>query len=175
MRKIRKAAGFSLYILVILLAALIIKVLCFQRTVVSGASMETTLHDGDSLLVDKISYRFKDPERFDIVVFPAPENNGEFFVKRLIGLPGETVEIREGVLMINSHVLPYKYNRDTIMDAGYASTEVILNDHEYFVLGDNVNDSVDSRSVLVGNIDRSNIIGKVFFRLSPIDSFGVVK
>ena len=174
-KKIRKIAGYSLYILIILLLTLIIKGVAFQRTVVRGDSMEHTLSDGDSLLVDKLSYRFKEPERFDIIVFPYSVSDRVYYVKRIIALPGETVEIREGVIMVNSHVLPYKYNRDVISDPGLASTEITLNDHEYFVMGDNVNDSVDSRSYGVGNIDRSMIIGKVFLRVRPFKKFGVIE
>lgn len=175
MRTAKKVVGYSIYILIILVLALAVKILVFQRTVVEGASMEGTLHDGDSLLVEKLSYRFSDPERFDIVVFPYSGEKGVYFVKRIIGLPGETVEIREGVLLIDSKVLPYRYNRDRIMNAGLVSTEITLHDNEYFVMGDNVNDSVDSRSPEVGNIDRDFIIGKVFLRVSPFDRFGLVK
>ncbi|MBQ9551101.1 MAG: signal peptidase I [Lachnospiraceae bacterium] len=175
MKKIKKIAGYSIYILIILLLTLIVKAVGFQRTVVSGASMESTLSDGDSLLVDKLSYRFSDPERFDIIVFPYSASDRVYYVKRIIALPGETVEIRDGVILVDGHVLPYKYNRDPINDAGVASTELTLNSHEYFCMGDNVNDSVDSRSYDVGNIDRSMIIGKVFLRLRPFNKFGVIK
>ncbi|MBQ6967621.1 MAG: signal peptidase I [Lachnospiraceae bacterium] len=175
MRTAKKVVGYSIYILIILALALAVKILVFQRTVVEGGSMESTLQDGDSLLVEKLSYRFSDPERFDIVVFPYTGEKGVYFVKRIIGLPGETVEIREGVLLIDSKVLPYRYNRDKIMNAGLVSTEITLHENEYFVMGDNVNDSVDSRSPEVGNIDRDLIIGKVFLRVSPFDRFGLVK
>ena len=175
MNKFKKIAGYSLYILIILLLTLIVKAAVFQRTVVSGDSMKPALSDGDSLLVDKISYRFSEPSRFDIIVFPYLASERVYYVKRIIALPGETVEIREGVILVNGHVLPYKYNRDAILDPGLASTEISLNDHEYFVMGDNVNDSVDSRSYDVGNIDRSMVIGKVFLRVRPFDKFGVVK
>lgn len=175
MRKIKKVFGFSIYILIILLLTLIIKAVGFQRTIVSGDSMESTLSDGDSLLVEKISYRFSDPKRFDIIVFPYSVPEKVYYVKRVIGLPGETVEIREGVLLIDSHVLPYRYNRDFIIDPGLASTEITLGENEYFVMGDNVNESVDSRSPDVGNIEREKIIGRVFLRIRPFDSFGTVK
>jgi len=175
MKKIRKIAGYSLYILIILLITLIVKGVGFQKTVVSGESMYPALNDGDSLLVDKLSYRFTDPERFEVIVFPYSVNEGIFYVKRIIGLPGETVEIREGVILVDGHVLPYKYNRDPIADGGLASGGITLGEHEYFVMGDNVNDSVDSRSYDVGNIDRGQIIGKVFLRIAPLRDFGTVK
>lgn len=175
MKKVKKIAGYSIYILIILLLTLIVKGIGFQKTIVSGESMYPALNDGDSLLVDKLSYRFSDPERYDIIVFPYSVNEKIFYVKRIIGLPGETVEIREGVILIDGHVLPYKYNRDQIMDAGLANGGIALGEHEYFVMGDNVNDSVDSRSYDVGNIDRGQIIGKVFLRIAPLKDFGTVK
>ena len=175
MKKIRKIAGYSLYILIILLLTLIVKRVGFQRTVVSGESMYPALNDGDSLLVDKLSYRFKDPERFDIIVFPFSSNDRIYYVKRIIGLPGERVEIREGVILIDGHVLPYKYNRDIIADPGLAAGEITLGSEEYFCMGDNVNDSVDSRSYEVGNIEKGRIIGKVFLRVRPFNKFGIIK
>ncbi len=175
MKRIREIAGFSIYILIILLLTLIIRTVAFQRTVVSGDSMYPALNDGDSLMVNKLSYRVKDPERFDIIVFPYSATQKIYYVKRIIGLPGETVEIREGVILINGHVLPYKYNRDPINNPGLASTEIKLGEHDYFLLGDNVESSVDSRSSEVGNIHRDQIIGKVFLRVSPFKDFGFIK
>lgn len=174
MKKVRKIAGFSLYILIILLLTLFVRSAAFQRTVVSGDSMYPALNDGDSLMVNKLTYRFKDPERFDIIVFPYSVKDRVYYVKRIIGLPGETVEIREGVILVNGTVLPYKYNRSPIENPGLASTEISLRENEYFLLGDNVGSSVDSRSPEVGNIDRSQIIGKVFLRVRPLKDFGFI-
>ena len=175
MRTAKKVVGYSIYILIILALALAVKILVFQRTVVEGGSMESTLQDGDSLLVEKLSYRFSDPERFDIVVFPYTGEKGVYFVKRIIGLPGETVEIREGVLLIDSKVLPYRYNRDKIMNAGLVSTEITLHENEYFVMGDNRNHSMDSRDISVGNIHKKDILGKAFVRIYPFSKFGGVE
>ncbi len=175
MKKVKKVAGFSLYILIILLLALIIRGLAFQRTVVSGDSMYPSLNDGDSLIVNKLAYRFKEPKRYDVIVFPYSATKRIYYVKRIIGLPGETVEIREGVILIDGVVLPYKYNRDPIENPGTAATEIKLGEREFFVLGDNVGSSIDSRSPDVGNVYRDQIIGKVFLRIRPVKDFGVIE
>ncbi|MCR5670808.1 MAG: signal peptidase I [Butyrivibrio sp.] len=144
-----------------------------QRTEVSGQSMEPTLHDKDSLLVDKISYRFSDPKRFDVVIFPYQYGDGQYFIKRLIGLPGERVRIDEdGHIFINGELLDENYGAEIILDPGRAATEITLGDDEFFVLGDNRNHSMDSRDVSVGNVHRSVIMGKAFVRIFPFSAFG---
>ena len=144
-----------------------------QRTVVSGESMMYTLQDEDSLLVDKISYRFSDPERFDIVIFPYPSDPEECFIKRIIGLPGETIQIDdEGKIWIDGEILEENYGAEVIWDAGLASEPITLGDDEYFVMGDNRNHSMDSRDPSVGNIKRDDFIGKAFIRIYPFETFG---
>ncbi len=144
-----------------------------QRTVVSGESMMYTLQDEDSLLVDKISYRFSDPERFDIVIFPYPSDPEECFIKRIIGLPGETIQIDEfGNIWIDGEILEENYGAEVIWDAGVASDPITLGDDEYFVMGDNRNHSMDSRDPSVGNIKREDFIGKAFIRIYPFETFG---
>jgi signal peptidase I len=144
-----------------------------QRTVVSGESMMYTLQDEDSLLVDKISYRFSDPERFDIVIFPYPSDPEECFIKRIIGLPGETIQIDDdGKIWIDGEILEENYGAEVIWDAGLASEPITLGDDEYFVMGDNRNHSMDSRDPSVGNIKRDDFIGKAFIRIYPFETFG---
>ena len=117
-----------------------------QRTVVSGSSMEDTLSDGDNLIVDKINYRFHDPERFDVVVFPYQYEEDTYYIKRIIGLPGEVVRIdTDGVIYINDEPLAETYGTETILNSGLAANEILLGPDEYFVLGDNRNNSTDSR------------------------------
>ncbi len=146
-----------------------------QRTEVSGQSMEPTLHDGDSLLVDKLSYRFSDPKRFDIVIFPYAGDPESCFIKRIIGLPGETVQIDlKGNIYIDGELLEEHYGAEVIEDPGRAIEPVELGEDEYFVLGDNRNYSFDSREEAVGNINRKDIIGKTTFRVFPFDSFGKI-
>lgn len=146
-----------------------------QRTVVSGSSMEDTLSDGDNLIVDKISYRFHDPERFDVIVFPYKFEEDTYYIKRIIGLPGEVVKIDSaGTIYINGEPLPENYGTEVILNAGLADTEILLGADEYFVLGDNRNNSTDSRFESVGNIDGDDIVGKAWLRVYPFNEFGLV-
>ncbi|MBQ2578860.1 MAG: signal peptidase I [Lachnospiraceae bacterium] len=146
-----------------------------QRTVVSGSSMENTLSNGDNLIIDKISYRFRDPERFEVVVFPYKLDEKTFFIKRVIGLPGETVYIdAKGTIYINGEKLEESYGREVIANPGLASSEITLAEDEYFVLGDNRNNSEDSRFDDVGNIKRSDLIGRAWVRIYPFSEMGAV-
>ena len=174
-KKLKDILSNSLFFLfVVLLSFLIIKFVG-QRTVVIGPSMMPTLQDGNNLVVDKISYRFKEPERFDIVIFPFRNNSGNTYIKRIIGLPGETVRIdKEGVIYINDEVLDESYGREIIQNPGNALEGVTLKSNEYYVLGDNRNDSEDSR-FSVGVVYRYEIIGKAVFRMWPFAEIGPVK
>ena len=165
-----------LYILVVLLGTYLLITFVGQRTSVSGSSMEPTLSNNDQLILDKISYRFSEPQRFDIIVFPFQYAEKTFYVKRIIGLPGETVQIDlQGNIYINGQILNEDYGKETINFAGLAVEPITLGDDEYFVMGDNRNNSSDSRDPSVGNIRRSNIIGKAWVRILPLNKFGVLK
>ena len=165
-----------LYILVVLLGTYLLITFVGQRTSVSGSSMEPTLSNNDQLILDKISYRFSEPQRFDIIVFPFQYAENTFYVKRIIGLPGETVQIDlQGNIYINGQILNEDYGKETINFAGLAVEPITLGDDEYFVMGDNRNNSSDSRDPSVGNIRRSNIIGKAWVRIWPLNNFGVLK
>jgi signal peptidase I len=138
--------------------------------------MEPTLSDGDNLIVDKLSYRFHDPQRFDIIVFPYQYGANTYYIKRIIGLPGETVQIDEqGNIYIDGEKLEESYGKEVIQDPGIAAQEIHLADDEYFVMGDNRNDSADSRFVTVGNIKKDAIIGKAWVRIYPFQSIGFLK
>ena len=144
-----------------------------QRTQIEGSSMQTTLSDGDQVLVDKLTYRFQQPKRYDVIAFPYRYEQDTFYVKRIIGLPGEKIRIdAQGTIFINEEALEEDYGTETITQPGYAFTPKILDEDEYFVLGDNRNDSVDSRYASVGYVRREEIIGKVFFRIYPFASIG---
>ncbi len=173
---LREFLGTSIYILSVLLIAYLVVHYVGQRTEVIGESMEFTLMDGDNLLVDKLSYRFHDPERFDIVVFPYRNDPSTYYIKRVIGLPGETVQINEkGEIFINGEKLEEYYGREVIKDPHRASEPILLADDEFFVLGDNRNNSKDSRWEDVGNIKKSELTGKVFVRIYPFREFGRVR
>ena len=101
--------------------------------------MEATLHDGDNLIVDKLSYRFRDPKRFEIIVFPYRYKENTYYIKRIIGLPGETVQVKDGYVYIDGEKLDENYGLEVMEDAGIAAEPIELGEDEYFVLGDNRN------------------------------------
>lgn len=166
----------SIYLLVVLCAAYLIITYVGQRTQVSGSSMETTLSDGDNLLVDKITYRFSEPKRFDIIVFPFQYDTDTYYIKRIIGMPSETVQIDyDGNIYINGSLMEESYGREVIQNPGRAAEPITLGEDEYFVMGDNRNNSSDSRDPSVGNIHRKDIIGRAWVRIWPFSKFGVLK
>lgn len=177
MKKVLKEVlSTSIYILFVLCAVYLVIHFVGQRTQVLGSSMEPKLSSKDNLIVDKISYRFHDPERFDIIVFPFRYEDNTYYIKRIIGLPGETVRIdEEGNILINGEVLSENYGKEVIESPGRAYEEIELGDDEYFVMGDNRNNSTDSRDPSVGNIRREEIIGRAWLRIWPLDKFGLIR
>lgn len=168
----------AVYLGIVALLTFLIITFVGQRTQVSGDSMNPMLHNGDSLIVDKISYRFHDPERFDIIVFPYEYKEKTYFIKRIIGLPGETVQIeKDGTILINGEELEESYGLEVIdeYNRGLAEDEIQLGEDEYFVMGDNRNNSEDSRFSDVANIKRDRIIGRAWVRIWPLSDFGVLK
>lgn len=167
-----------LYLLAVLCLTGLVIHFVGQRTEVDGSSMEATLSDGDNLIVDKLSYRFRDPERFDIIVFPFRHKEDTYYIKRIIGLPGETVQIDEqGNIYIDGEKLEEGYGREIIKpeNVGIAAEPIVLGEDEYFVMGDNRNNSTDSRTEIVGNIHRDEIIGRAWVRIWPLPKIGVLK
>lgn len=167
--------SWLIYIVIVVILSLGIITFIGQRTKVSGHSMETTLSDGDNLIVDKISYRFRDPERFEIIVFPFRYEEHTYYIKRIIGLPGETVQVIDGYVYINGEVLDENYGLEVMDDPGIAAEPITLGEDEYFVLGDNRNHSSDSRDPSVGVLHRDDIMGRAWIRIWPFDKFGVIK
>ncbi|MCR5691987.1 MAG: signal peptidase I [Eubacterium sp.] len=146
-----------------------------HHTSVEGRSMESSLNNGDQLIVENVSYWFADPKRFDVVIFPYNHSQVNY-VKRVIGLPGETVQIDNGKVYIDSKVLETDtYCKEEIEDAGIAEEPIHLGEDEYFVLGDNRNGSTDSRSEDVGLITRDEIEGKAWLRFYPFSDFSIIK
>ena len=174
MKKVLKEIlSTSLYILFVLCAVYLVIHFVGQRTQVQGSSMEPKLSSEDNLIVDKISYRFHDPERFDIVVFPFRYEENTFYIKRVIGLPGETVRIDEkGNILINGEILEESYGKEVIQSPGRAYEDIVLADDEYFLMGDNRNNSTDSRDPSVGNVRRDEIVGRAWLRIWPLDQVG---
>lgn len=141
-----------------------------EKTEMIGLSMESTLSDGDEIIINKIAYRFHDPERFDVVVFKQSNREHSYYnVKRIIGLPGETIQIIDNVIYINGEAFEDDVIADSMNNAGLAAEEITLEENEYFVLGDNRNNSEDSRFANVGNIIRDEIVGKAWLKLNPFN------
>lgn len=134
--------------------------------------MEPALKDGDNLVVEKVSYLFGSPDRFDIIVFEQSENVN--YIKRVIGLPGESVRIAEGKIYINDKPIFDAYSNGSQMDSGLAENTVTLGSDEYFVLGDNRNGSEDSRNPNVGAVKSDQIVGKAWLRVTPLEMFGLL-
>ncbi len=212
--KISYAVEFVIYIALILLCVFWVPEHVIQRTVVNGESMEETLHDEESLLVEKVSYHFKDPQRYDIIVFhpndkeeidteiqslkskmkaasdedekkvlkeeieDLKEERDEYYVKRIFGLPGETIQIRQNEIFLikengEEEKLEDKYAKNAMNEAGTAEQPLTLGEDEYFVLGDNREVSLDSRDESLGPITKDKIAGKVILRILPFSKFGV--
>ena len=167
--------SFLLYVAVVVGITFLIIHYVGQRTYVSGSSMENTLSDGDNLIVDKITYRFSDPKRYDIIVFPYQYEDNTYFIKRIIGLPGETVQIVDGTIYINGEVLDESYGREVMKNSGMAADPITLGEDEYFVLGDNRNDSTDSRDPSVGVLHKSELVGRAWVRIWPLSKFGILR
>lgn len=157
---------------VVLMSAFVILFLNFvgQRVEVEGSSMKSTLLHKDHLIVDCFTYRFvHDPRREDIVVFRLKSDPGTYYVKRIIGLPGETVQIKDSTIYINGKAIddPYPDASNKTFSAGRTDYPITLQNDEYFVLGDNRNDSRDSRDPFVGTVKRSQLIGRAWIRIWP--------
>lgn len=143
---------------------------CVEKTTVIGSSMEKTLSANDQIIINKFIYHVSDPKRFDVIVFKQSGKEHSFYnIKRIIGLPGETVQIKDGSIYINGEVLEEIIEVDEMVNYGLAAEEIVLEENEYFVLGDNRNNSEDSRFASIGNITRDEIIGKASLRLSPFN------
>ncbi len=173
---VKELLSLIIYIGIVVLLCFIIINFVGCRSRVDGESMMPTLNDKDNLWVDKLSYTFGDPKRFDVIIFNYNEDTT--YVKRIIGLPGESVRIdKDGKIYINDRLLVEDYGKEKIgaNNLGRASQPVLLGKDEYFVLGDNRNNSSDSRWADVGNVQREDIVGKVVLRIYPFKDIGFVK
>jgi len=158
---IKEIITWLLLIVLTITASYFITTNVFVKTAVAGVSMEPTLMEGQVVIVNKIEYYLKSPKRNDVIVYKQSNREHSYYeIKRVIGLPGETVKIKNGIIYINDEVLKEKIKTETIENAGLAEEGIKLDDNEYFVLGDNRNDSEDSRFASVGNVLRNEILGK---------------
>ncbi|MBQ9609253.1 MAG: signal peptidase I [Lachnospiraceae bacterium] len=175
-RRFSKAVfGWFVVILVAVIAGYAFVTFFFQTVNIVGPSMSPTLKDGQVVVVNKIKYKIKDIERYDIVVYKKVESDSYYDVKRVVALPGETVKIENGKVYINGIILSDCPIESSIMNAGIAANDIKLGDNEYFLLGDNVNNSEDSRYNNIGIISKTEITGKVTSIIRPKEEKGKVK
>lgn len=170
----KKSKGFlrglfdvGVFLLIVLLLSLFLKQLVFERVVVVNNSMNNTLNSGDSVLVEKISKHYRLPRRFDIIVFKQ-NGTGEELIKRIIALPGESILIRDGNIYVNGKQMDDYPGLTPPENPGRASQTITLMPGEYFVLGDNREDSIDSRYDEIGNVTDTRIIGRAMMRIYPL-------
>lgn len=172
---LRELLEMVIYIIAVAVAAFFLYHYVGQQVEVEGHSMMDTLNDGEHLILEKVSYRFGSPRRFDIVVFrPYEAQKDTYYIKRIIGLPGETVQIIDSALYINGNLLEEDYGREAILIPGLAEEPLQLGEDEYFVLGDNRNNSIDSRDDRVGIVKKDAIMGRAWVRLWPLDKIGIL-
>ena len=166
--------GLLLYFFLIFVCVYLFSHYVTGGSIVDGPSMNDTLQDGDRLVLNKFTYRVTDLDRFDIIVFKYAYDTDTYYVKRIIGLPGESVRIDEqGQIWINDELLEENYGKETMEDPGIAAEPVNLRAGEYFVLGDNRNNSSDSRDPDVAAVSKDQIRGHVWLRIRP--NFGLVR
>jgi len=166
------------HIIIISLAIIIpIRYFLIQPFYVKGASMEPNFYDHEYLIIDEISYRLREPQRGDIVVFKYPNDPSQYFIKRVVGMPGETVEIKDGRVRIykKEGSIGYYLNESQYLSGAetYGDKKFNIGGNEYFVLGDNRTSSMDSR--IFGPIEEKLIIGRVWLRGWPVTKFRIFK
>lgn len=161
---------------VMLLALFCINFFC-DNTKIVGNSMNDILKNNDMVMINSLSYKISEPKRYDVILFKKTSKAGEkiSYVKRIIGLPGETVQIIEGKIYINGKELKDKNIKSDIVNAGLAKDEIYLEYNEYFVMGDNANNSEDSRFSTVGNVKSDEIEGKVWLVAWPFERIRMIK
>lgn len=168
---IRELIEFAIIAFVVVIP---FRIFIAQPFVVNGASMDPTFKNGQYLIVDQLTYRFTSPERGSILIFKYPKDTSKYFIKRVVGLPGETVSIKDGVVNIKNSAFPEGFNLEEpyIVHSKTDSFQMILDSDEYFVLGDNRAGSADSR--IWGPMPSEDIIGRPLIRLFPVNTAGIL-
>jgi len=169
--RLRNVVNWIVDIVVAIVLAVLLVTWFGDRATVSGHSMEPVLKTEDVVLVNELSYKLGEPQRLDVVLYQVGEKTS---IKRIVGLPGETVQIKNGYLYVNGAVAELPDALNEVVLAGLAEQEITLGPDEYFLLGDNRDSSEDSRFEKVGNIAREQILGKIWFRVSPFVALGPI-
>ena len=173
--KLVRLVGWGVDLVAVITLAVFVVMMFGTKLTMSGRSMEPVLDNGDVVLLDKLWYNFSEPKRMDVVAFESLEGGSKTYIKRVVGLPGERVQIKDGVLYVNGQRTELPKTMGEIVLPGLAEGEICLLEDEYFVLGDNPDTSEDSRFTNVGNVHISQMKGKVWFRSAPFARLGFVK
>ncbi len=174
--KVRKSLRWMFEIAVTLVFAALTAVLMFQTVTMQESSMEPTLSVGDRFFMNRVVYKLSSPKRGDIIVFRTnASDDAALHIRRVIGLPGETVQIRDGQIYIDGELYDESRDFPEITNPGLAENGVSLKSGEYFVLGDNRNNSEDSRYANIGMVKKRYIVGKIWFTCFPFEKIGLMK
>ena len=158
---VRKVVFWISEIILCIFVAFLLVQFCVQTATIHGDSMQPAYEDGDTVLVDKLSYKLGNPDRYDAVLIELEAGTStHYIVKRILGLPGETIQIVDGKVMVDGKEIE-TYFEEEILSAGLAAYSIELGEDEYFVMGDNCNNSEDSRVANIGNIKKSQFVGKI--------------
>lgn len=177
----KESIRFLVEVIIVVLIAWLIITFALKKVSVIGSSMETTLYNGEDVIVNKTSFLIFSPRREQIIAFYPESEEGEetddmddtsIQIRRVVGLPGEKIQIKDGKISIDGEIIQEKYPFELMNSAGRAVSEIQLDEDEYFVLSDNRNDMDDSRNTSFTKVRRKNIIGKVILRLNPFSLLG---
>ncbi len=170
---IREIVTWVVEICIVLAIAFVFVHYIGLRTSVVGQSMSPTLENRQEILVNRFIYSISNPKPNDIIVFlPNGNEKSHYYVKRVIGVPGDVVQVKDGAVYVNGELFEEAVETAAILDAELAEEEIRLEEDEYFVLGDNRNNSEDSRYANIGNVKKEHITGKAWFIVSPYKDFG---
>ncbi len=170
---LNSALDWAISILIAVVGFILIRSFIFTNAIVSGVSMEPTFSHGEAVIVSKLSYGFSSPKRADVIAFPYSEDKAQHFIKRIIGLPGDEIELINQRFVVNGEPLQDDFDEE-IYAIGDVAFPVTVPENSYFVLGDNRNQSKDSRYKSVGFVNKKDITGKVVFRIFPFNKLGGV-
>ena len=172
---VRSLCEWLLAVAAAVLIFLVVRSFVFRFAHVSGNSMEPTLNHGDTVVLSRVHYLFGEPKKGDIVAFPYKENPSEYYIKRVIGVPGDVIDLTDYRFTVNGVPLSDEFSSEAVLALGDVRFPLTVEDGRYFVLGDNRNGSKDSRYAAVGCVPKGQMVGKVVLRVWPHTAFGGVK